>query len=50
MKIAIMSDIHCNLSALQALLAEIDAEGVDHIINVGDTFGGHLNQPVQLIC
>ena len=42
MKIAIISDIHGNLPALQAVLAEIDAEGVDHIINVGDTLGGPL--------
>ena len=42
MKIAIISNIHGNLPALQAVLAEIDREGVDHIINVGDTLGGPL--------
>ena len=42
MKIAIISDIHGNLPALQAVLGEIDQEGVDHIINVGDTLGGPL--------
>ena len=42
MKIAIISDIHGNLPALQAVLSEIDAAGVDHIINVGDTLGGPL--------
>ena len=42
MKIAIVSDIHGNLPALQAVLAEIDQEGVDHIITVGDTPGGPL--------
>ena len=42
MKIVIISDIHFNLPALQAVLAEIDREGVDHIINVGDTLGGPL--------
>ena len=31
MKIAIMSDIHDNLPALQAGLAEIDWAAVDHI-------------------
>lgn len=42
MRIALISDIHGNLPALQAVLAEIDAMGVDHIINVGDTLGGPL--------
>ena len=42
MKIAILSDIHGNLPALEAVLAEIDREGVDQIINVGDTLGGPL--------
>lgn len=42
MKIAAISDIHGNLNALQAVLAEIDREGVHHIINCGDTLGGPL--------
>lgn len=42
MKIAVISDIHGNLNALQAALAEIDREGVDCIINCGDTLGGPL--------
>jgi predicted phosphodiesterase len=42
MKVAAISDIHGNLLALQAVLAEIDLEGVDHIINCGDTLGGPL--------
>ncbi len=42
MKIAAISDIHGNLHALQAVLAEIDRENVDHIINCGDTLGGPL--------
>ena len=42
MKIAIISDIHGNLPALQAVLAEIDRANVDHIINCGDTLGGPL--------
>ncbi len=42
MKIAIISDIHGNLPALRAVLAEVDAEDIDHIINVGDTLGGPL--------
>ncbi len=42
MKIAIISDIHGNLPALQAVLADIERQGVDQIINAGDTLGGPL--------
>ena len=42
MKIAIISDIHGNLPALQAVLADIDATGVDAVINCGETLGGPL--------
>ncbi|HYW57019.1 MAG TPA: metallophosphoesterase family protein [Polaromonas sp.] len=42
MKIAIISDIHGNLPALKAVLARIDRDGVDIIINAGDTLGGPL--------
>ncbi len=37
MKIAAISDIHGNPNAPQAVLAEIDREGVSKIINCGDT-------------
>ncbi len=42
MKIAVISDIHGNLPALQAVLADIDQGGADLIINPGDTLGGPL--------
>jgi predicted phosphodiesterase len=42
MKLAVVSDIHGNLHALEAVLAEIDREGVDAIVNAGDTLSGPL--------
>ena len=41
-KIAAITDIHGNLPALQAVLKDIDDEGVDLIVNCGDTLGGPL--------
>lgn len=35
-KIAIISDIHGNLPALEAVLAEIAAEGIDRVVCLGD--------------
>jgi predicted phosphodiesterase len=41
MRIAILSDIHGNLVALEAVLADLDAERIDQIVCLGDvaTFG-----------
>jgi len=39
MRYAIISDIHSNLSALQAALLEIESLKVDHICCLGDTVG-----------
>ncbi len=39
MRYAVISDIHSNLDALEAVLAEIDREGVDQIVCVGDIVG-----------
>ncbi|SKA77260.1 metallophosphoesterase family protein [Desulfobaculum bizertense] len=39
MKLAILSDIHGNLHAIREVLRDIDAQGVDEIINLGDTVG-----------
>jgi predicted phosphodiesterase len=35
-KIAVLSDIHGNLPALEAVLAEIAAEGIEHMVCLGD--------------
>jgi predicted phosphodiesterase len=42
MKIAAISDIHGNLPALDAVLADIDRRGVDLIVNLGDILSGPL--------
>jgi predicted phosphodiesterase len=39
MKIALISDIHANLPALEAVLADIDRAGVDAIYHIGDLVG-----------
>ena len=39
MKAAVISDIHANLHALDAVLGEIDAAGVDEIWCLGDVVG-----------
>jgi len=39
MRLALISDIHSNIEALEAVLAAIDAEGVDLILNLGDIVG-----------
>lgn len=41
-KIAAVSDIHGNLLALQAVLADIERRGVDLIVNLGDILSGPL--------
>ncbi|MBC7455449.1 MAG: metallophosphoesterase family protein, partial [Massilia sp.] len=46
MKIAVISDIHGNLAALDAVLADIEARGVDLIVNLGDILSGAL-QPYE---
>ena len=46
MKIAVISDIHGNVAALEAVLADIEARGVDLIVNLGDILSGAL-QPCE---
>lgn len=38
-QIALISDVHGNLTALQAVLADIDARGITRICNLGDLVG-----------
>ena len=51
MKIAVISDIHGNLEALNAVLAKIDALGVQIIFCLGDIvgYGPNPNECVELI-
>src|ERR1041385_9049301 len=39
MRFALISDIHANLPALEAVLADIDGLGVDAIYHLGDLVG-----------
>jgi predicted phosphodiesterase len=39
LRVAVISDIHGNLHALEAVLAEIDGESVDTVWSLGDTVG-----------
>lgn len=51
MKIAIISDIHANLQALQATLKDIEKRKVDKIICLGDTIskGIHQKECLELV-
>lgn len=45
MKLAAISDIHGNLGALEAVLADIGRRGADVIVNLGDILSGPLHPP-----
>jgi predicted phosphodiesterase len=51
MTIALISDIHGNLAALEAVLAAIDAEGVRRVACLGDVGGYHptINEVADLL-
>lgn len=38
-RIAVVSDVHGNLTALEAVLADIAARGITHVVNLGDYVG-----------
>jgi predicted phosphodiesterase len=42
MRVAVLADIHANLPALEAVLAEVDAAGVERIVLLGDIALGPL--------
>lgn len=43
MRVAIVSDLHANLEAVQAVFARIDALGVDQVVCLGDVVGYNAN-------
>lgn len=42
MRIAVLADIHANLLALDAVLADIGRRGADRLVNLGDSVSGPL--------
>ncbi|MGH3661772.1 MAG: metallophosphoesterase family protein [Micromonosporaceae bacterium] len=50
-RIALISDVHGNLTALEAVLADIDARGITRIFNLGDYVGkGPRGREVIEVC
>ena len=47
MRVAVVSDVHGNLPALEAVLAEIEREGIDLIVSGGDLSAGPM--PVECV-
>ncbi|MCC8190502.1 MAG: metallophosphoesterase [Planctomycetes bacterium] len=48
MKMAIISDVHANLAALQAVMADIEKHGPDELLCLGDTVG-YGPQPAECL-
>ena len=46
MRVAVLSDVHGNLPALEAVLAEVDTAGVDAVVCGGDVVGGAFSVEV----
>ena len=47
MRIAVLSDIHANLTALDAVIADVKSVGVDLVVHGGDLMGG--TRPAEVI-
>jgi len=45
MRVAVLSDIHGHLPALEAVLAEVDQAGVDRVVLTGDIAAGPMPVP-----
>ena len=46
MRVAVVSDVHGNLPALEAVLAEVEAADVDAVVCCGDVVGGAFSAEV----
>ena len=42
MRLALVSDIHGNLAALEAVIADLESRHLDQVVNLGDTLSGPL--------
>src|SRR5690242_21090839 len=40
MRIAVLADVHGNLTALEAVLADVEEEGFDLVVSAGDVVSG----------
>ena len=50
-RIALVSDVHGNLTALEAVLADIDRRGISRVFNLGDYVGkGPRGREVVELC
>lgn len=51
MRLAILSDVHANLEALQAVLHDIETQQIDEVVCLGDMvgYGANPNECVELI-
>src|SRR3989304_2995691 len=51
MRLAILSDIHSNLEALNKALAVVDSRGADEVLCLGDVvgYGGNPNECVEIV-
>ncbi|MEO7449168.1 MAG: metallophosphoesterase family protein, partial [Humibacillus sp.] len=38
-RVAVISDVHGNLTAYEAVLADIERRGIEHVVNLGDVVG-----------
>ncbi len=51
-KIAVLSDVHANLPALERVIQDAQERGVDVFLNAGDSigFGPYPNEVIELLC